>query len=238
MLTTTTETYENKPFIEALSSVQKPANHKRSFRLLSKDTMSKRLLQAYIADKYLDCHQAKLEEFLPMLIEMSSGSRVLGGVGLQFGGEQEFFLQQYSQQPVLQTLETHCQQKVDAHNVAEIGNLAVTKPGQGSLMISLLAKSLESAGFEWMLFTATQQVQTLVTGLGGKPIVFCQAKQESLCTSLSDWGNYYQTQPKVMALKLSDAIDHGMQSPRVQRMFESYQADIEKLSSDFLKIKA
>lgn len=162
-------------------------------------------LQSYIAAKYQQVHGARLTEFLPFLLGISSHGQRVGAFGLRPGSQRPLFLEQYLDQPIEQLVARQALRPVDRHSLVEIGNLVVTGRGQGPLVMLLMAASLAEAGYSWMVFTVTGQVERMMRRLGFCPQVIAQADPRRLADPDSQWGSYYQNNPRVMLGSLASA---------------------------------
>ena len=97
--------------------------------------------------------------------------------------------------------------QIDRERIVEVGNLASDRAG-GSLDIILhMARHLHRAGFEWVVFTATQQLIGIFTKLGLPLLALSVADATRLGDAANDWGSYYETQPIVVTGPIRLAIE-------------------------------
>ncbi len=162
-------------------------------------------LERYISSKYLKIHDANVNKYLPILVGIYDKNEVTGTFGLRPGQYCQMFLEQYLDTPIEQQVASISKQPVDRGLLIEIGNLAITKTGCGPLAMVLLAMSLAAAGYEWMIFTVTEQVERLMKRLGFEPHYLVSADPGRLDGDKSLWGSYYQNNPRVMVGSLNTA---------------------------------
>lgn len=77
-----------------------------------------------------------------------------------------------------------------------------------------------------MVFSGTEKVVNLMAKSGVHCTHLCDARQNKIQTSTDEWGSYYATNPKVIAVSLSDVIALIGQSPSYQAMFQSLDKQI------------
>ena len=70
-----------------------------------------------------------------------------------------------------------------------------------------MARHLHRAGFEWVVFTATQQLIGIFTKLGLPLLALSVADATRLGDAANDWGSYYETQPIVVTGPIRLAIE-------------------------------
>ncbi len=121
---------------------------------------------------------------------------------------------------------------VDRASLVEVGNLALTNKSSGPLLLVLLAATLARAGFEYMVFTVTEQVEALMKLLGFSPMLLCSADPERLEGDSAIWGNYYRNNPRVMIGDLRLAQEVIETSPRLRRLAQRHESDISTMAAE------
>ncbi|WP_299085328.1 thermostable hemolysin [uncultured Paraglaciecola sp.] len=163
-------------------------------------------LERFIAEKYLQVHNARLNEYLPLLFGVRHNTELVGAVGMRPGLYRPMFLEQYLDLPIEQQVAALSNQPVDRCSLVEIGNLAIARKGYGPLLMAMMTAVLAEAGYEWMVFTVTEQVERLICRLGFKPHYLKGAEPDRLVGDKSLWGSYYENNPRVMVGKLETAM--------------------------------
>lgn len=209
------------------------------FTLHSARGPSRRGLEAYIAAHYRAIHQARINAFMPILLEMRTAGESGAALGMTPGRYRPLFLEQYLDLPVEQAVAVLARQPVDRYRIIEIGNLVVTRPGLGLPLFVVMAMSMVAAGYQWMVFTATRQVVKLIGRLGFAPQYVVDADPERLRNGAEQWGHYYANQPKVMAGDLREAVAVVNANPQLLEVAQRYQYEITRLAqslSDFRRL--
>lgn len=164
-------------------------------------------LEHFIAAKYRQIHSAELNEYLPLLLGVHDRGRPVCAAGFRPGLYRPMFLEQYLDAPIEQQVATLSRQPVDRCSLVEIGNLAVACEGYGPFIMTVMTASLAEAGYEWMVFTVTAQVERLIRRLGFKPYYLAGADADRLEGDKSHWGSYYENNPRVMVGNIKTAMD-------------------------------
>lgn len=164
-------------------------------------------IERIIADKYIKIHNAQLKEYLPLLLGLRCNGNLVGAVGIRPGMYRPMFLEQYLDSPIEQQVAALSNQPVDRYTLAEIGNFAIESTGYGPLLMALTAAVLVEAGYKWMVFTATVQVERLIRRRGFNPRYLQGADPDRLSGDKSLWGSYYTNNPRVMVGRLEFSPD-------------------------------
>lgn len=211
------------------------------FELLLKSSPARAQLESFIADKYQRVYHAELQEFLPLIISISQAETPVGAFGLRPGHYRPMFLEQYLDSPVEHQVAAISRQPVDRSSLVEVGNLVVSRNGFGPLLLVSLAMSLAKAGFEWMVFTVTEQVERLIRRLGFSPHYLVFADPDRLTEDKASWGTYYANNPRVMVGSLAQAatiIDSKPQLSAIAQQCQAQHHEIATALADFRRFKS
>ena len=187
-------------------------------------------IEAFIKHVYWRHHAAKLHYFMPTLLA-SWGKEVegpLAAVGLRGLQENPIFLEQYLSVPIEQTLREFDSSVTRAH-IAEIGNLACISSRISPLMIVAVAHFLAEQQRSWAVFTGTKLVRLILARAGLDVIEIKRAEGHCLGGKLHDWGTYYEQNPFVMAVRVSDALRIFSQSYAVEKEWAPEGGDCHEL---------
>lgn len=163
-------------------------------------------LERFIAERYFQVHGANLDEYLPLLLGIHHTEDLVGAVGIRPGMYRPMFLEQYLDLPIEQQVAALANRPVDRCALVEVGNLAIARKGYGPLLIAMMTAVLAEAGYEWMVFTVTEQVERLICRLGFKPYYLESADPDRLVGDKLQWGSYYENHPRVMVGNLKTAM--------------------------------
>ena len=100
----------------------------------------------------------------------------------------------------------------------------------GPLMMVMLAMSLAEAGYEWMVFTVTEQVERLMKRLGFEPQYLVSANPDRLEGDQSLWGSYYENNPRVMVGSLKTASEIIARDRRFSHIANQQRKNIMNIS--------
>ncbi|MBU3070720.1 thermostable hemolysin [Aestuariicella sp. G3-2] len=222
-------------------SEPKNDENRSSFALQGLSDSQRQETEAYIARQYLKVYDAHIRAFLPLLLSMSrqsntSRNRELSGVvGLRPALVSRLFLEAYLDQPVEQAVAKAASAPVDRGSIVEVGNLVATQRGSSLVLFLVMAAIVERAGFSWLVFTATPEVEKLIKRLTKSPTVLAPAPACRLGSHQDDWGRYYQQCPKVMALDVVEAIKNVREVPLLQQVLLEHEDAIDDLASQVLR---
>jgi hypothetical protein len=143
----------------------------------------------------------------PRLLMLEQHGRVIAGAGWRGADGGALFLERYLDAPIEAVLGTLTGQPLARRRIVEVGNLAAEKPGLGPQVILSLARHLDQSGYEWVVFTATQELIGIFTKLGLPLLALVNADPDRLGDAARDWGSYYDTGPVVVAGRIRLALD-------------------------------
>ena len=206
------------------------------FDVVTASDADKGNVQAYIAEVFNSRYNAKISHFLPSFLKMSSAGSLIGAVGIQAAGSDKLFLEQYLPRRSEQIVSEFFAKPVDRHRIVEIGNLVATKRGSSYLLFIILAATLHTAGFRWMLFTATEQVKQIILKMKYSPITLCNADPSKLSDASAKWGTYYQSNPHVMAGDLNMANEILNAHPLFVSLLEPYRHLVRSWANDLVGV--
>ncbi len=198
--------------------------------LQSENGPKRKQLERYISDKYLQAHNASISEFMPILLEMTGDETRQAALGLKPGQYRPMFLEQYLDSPIEQQVSVLSKRPIDRCSLVEIGNLVVTRRGAGLPLFVLSAVALYEAGYEWMVFTVTDEVERLMRRLGFEPDYLASADPARLKGDSANWGTYYDNSPKVMVGSLAKAAALVKSNPALSAVWENNHQDVMKIA--------
>ena len=152
-----------------------------------------------IRTTYLERFQARLARLPHKLIASVSASGIIecaAGVRLS---EHDFFSECYLDLPVEIALQRLFGLPVQRRRIIEVCNLAGRKPGRSQSFITSFIEFAESDEFDWVIFTATKPLRALLERSGLRMTQLARAERFRV-PNPSDWGTYYEHDPRVMAV--------------------------------------
>lgn len=204
-------TTQASPFYANLASLSS------SLTLQHRNSHGRSEVEALIHSAFLTQHQANVQHFLPQLLSLRCLGSLSAAVGLQSAANSRLFLEQYLTQPIEQILSHHSDEIISRDQILEIGNLVSIRSGSSLLLMVALSELIAKSRFRWVTFTATSEVQSLLSKLHYQPITLTDANPTRLYPG-QEWGAYYKKQPKVMAGLALPAISSARTMRRYQLM--------------------
>ena len=161
----------------------------------------------FIRHIFHERYGADVKSFAPNLMLIEEDERIVASAGWRGANSEPLFLERYLDAPIERIIGQRAGIQIDRKRIVEVGNLASDRAG-GSLDIILhMARHLHRAGFEWVVFTATQQLIGIFTKLGLPLLALSVADATRLGDAANDWGSYYETQPIVVTGPIRLAIE-------------------------------
>jgi hypothetical protein len=190
----------------------------------------------YVRERYLHAYNAEITHFLPWLLSMECLGHQSGVAGLQPAQASPLFLEQYLALPVELLLAAKTGELVPRNRIVEVGNLVAGRKGASHLLFLMFTATLQAAGYEWIVFTATRGLRNNLNKLGF-PLVELQAVDVAgLAPKVREaWGSYYSTEPKVMAGRLQDAAALINSRALYRRIARAYRPSIQALAATLRK---
>jgi len=176
------------------------------FQAHSPNDCGRNEVESYIATHFHKAHGAIISDFMPVLLTMGCNGNITAATGVRAAATQPLFLEQYLDEPVERIVTRITDSTVTRSEIAEIGNLVATQGGASYLLFMVLTAVLDEAGFGWVTFTATPQVQKVLGRLGLPVQRLCAADASRLGPeSAKEWGRYYASRPQVVVGNVSGA---------------------------------
>lgn len=170
-----------------------------SLRLDSKGSDERQKLEACIAQKFERDYSARIQQFLPYLLSLSTGDQLGAVLGLRAARQSSLFLEQYLPDRIEQSIARAFLTPVDRGQIVEIGNLASAIPGTACILFAVLASVLQQAGFRWVVCTATPRVHEMLGKLQFPSRSIGIADPACLGPEARKWGDYYASCPQIIA---------------------------------------
>ena len=171
-------------------------------------------IEAFIKGVFARRFDACVPVFMPELVAHRDVSgRVVAAAGIRVARE-PLFLEQYLDAPVERCIERLTGHRPARDAIAEVGQLAASRPGEGYRLILDLATHLMGRRIEWVVATLTQELRQRFSRLGIEPLVLHRADPARLGSGAAAWGSYYEHDPTVLAGHLPAAIQRLRSDPQ------------------------
>ncbi|MFT5676026.1 MAG: hypothetical protein ACI808_001962 [Paraglaciecola sp.] len=199
---------------ETYNAVKSPQECSGDFILANENCAKRGELQCFIQSGFAREYNANVSEFMPQLMAVESlGIKAV--LGLRSARE-PLFIEQYLDDPIENCFAENA--PVSRTEILEIGNLVSHNRLHTTRLFMLTAISAIESGFRFLVFSATGNVAKLLNAYG-LPLTLLQiADGNKLGDKQGNWGSYYQTDPQVMALDLSNVTQLCAKNPLMGRM--------------------
>ncbi|MFW1678750.1 thermostable hemolysin [Pontibacter sp. JAM-7] len=185
-------------------------------------------VQAFAQAAFARQYSAQVRDFLPcQLALVDSQQQIRASMGYQSAAGHQLYLEHYLELPVEQAIADQLGIAAPARQrILEMGNLASQSPGATRRLILNLSCYFLHQGFRWLVITATPRVKNSFDKLGGNLVLhpLADATPEAVQAGRSDWGCYYQQQPKVYAIDMWTAMTEMMADPVMSRLLQRIHA--------------
>ena len=171
------------------------------------DSRRREPAEAFIRTVFADQYGARVPAFAPELMVLEQNAEIVAAAGWRGAGGGPLYLEHYLDEPVEAYIARLAGHPVMRDRVVEVGNLAAVKAGWGSRMILALAAHLDRLGYEWVVFTATDELIGIFAKLGLPPLALMQANPHRLGDAAQAWGSYYDMKPVVVAGCIRPALE-------------------------------
>jgi hypothetical protein len=179
-----------------------PLSVSTQFQLHSRQSLQRAEIEAYISEKFQTVYGASVSHFLPALIELQCDNIRSAACGFKDANSGKLYLENYLDIPIEQAISqaTNSQTKRPIHrsNILEIGNLVSTWKGSSQMLFLFITVFAHNLGYEWVAFTATNEVKRLLDKMQLSVSVIAAAQAKDLGVAAKAWGSYYDTNPQVM----------------------------------------
>lgn len=165
-------------------------------------------VEHFICDKYWLSFRACVTQLPERLLALTDPAGTLvAACALTPAASQVVFSERYLAHPAELLLSQHFATNIVRSQFAEVGALACRNFSYLPILFAAIVDTARNDGFEYLLFTATQQLQRHLVRfqlptvrLGEAPDVALPDKERPL------WGDYYQHHPVVLAGQTNDGL--------------------------------
>lgn len=193
--------------LDLTSADVKPVLHcgRRYLCELGPGTVSEQLTADFIRRRFNQAYGARPTLHMPPLLALvSEHGTLLAAVGVRCAAAERLFLENYLDQPVQNCLP---EPNTGRMSVVEIAHLAGVETGISRPLFAALAAWLQRAGLQWVACTGTAQLRNGFRHIGIQVSDLGVADPERLQGAGQDWGTYYDNQPRVLVINVSQGVE-------------------------------
>lgn len=195
-------------------------------------------VEFFIKEGYSKSFCANINISMPYLISLKKGD-LKAALGVR-SASSLLFIEQYLAQAIELAL-APIMGDVKREQIVEIGNLYSNARVFTVPLLLTTAVSLSVVGFKYMVFTGTDNLITLLNKTGVDVLSLANANLTALPGGESpdgyqrlkqQWGSYYDTNPKVALIRLSDVVRVINDRPKYAKLFIELTAQIAAVTSE------
>ncbi len=136
-----------------------------------------------------------------LVVGQGPGGEIVSAAGVRFYNE-PFFSECYLPEAIETVLSRIWKRPVARDQVAEVTGLAGIKPGAAINLIRHIVGTCRDGGANWAFFTATDRLRAILHRTGVPTLDLAAAGIDAV-PNPDDWGSYYRTNPRVVAIHYS-----------------------------------
>ena len=184
-------------------------------------------IESFIKQGFQRVYGADISVTMPTLLAVRNAS-FKAALGIRSANE-PLFVEQYLSTPIEHVLMTNGLSVAREH-IAEIGHLYSNKSRFALPLLLTAGVSLFVNEYRYITFCATSHVRQLVHGAGIAVVDIGEADKATV-SSMDNWGTYYDTLPRVVAVSTLDIMQSIIERPKFLEMFSSLSARIQCVSN-------
>ncbi len=180
-----------------------------SIQILNAQHPQRPVTQDFIKSIFKTHHNANVSSFLPSLFTIfNEQGKAQSALGIKGASQGSLYLEQYLNDPIEHLLSSTLGEAVTRREVVEIGNLASQNSASCKALFAHVAQHLHQQKIKWITCTGTATLRVVFKHLGIKALAIHEADQNRLGDEQYSWGNYYQNDPQVMLINVSETHQH------------------------------
>ncbi len=189
-------------------------------------------IEHFIIRCYQQRYHAKLDSFLPYFLSAYYEDKLSATLGFQLARTaSQLFLEQYLNRPIEHVLSDVHKHAINRNEIVEIGNLSSARHGDSQVLFILITAILAQAGYQWVVFTATNEVMKLLSRLSIETTAICYADKNQLADHGETWGSYYDGAPRVVCGHLPEAYNLLTKHHVIGFLLQNYENNIEQFAN-------
>lgn len=179
--------------------------------------------ESFIKNGYAKTYQAQINVTTPYLIALEKGA-LKAALGIR-SAKTELFIEQYLDKPIQQVLANRSLPAM-RREIAEIAHLYSNAKVFTVPLMLVTAVALHFKSFTTMVFTGTEHVINLIKKTGIHVETLTVADKTRLINSKDKWGTYYDANPVVACISLSDVLTSIRSTPSLLNMFKELNSQV------------
>ena len=218
-----------KPKIPGRLLLKLPFITESRFILYQGHSPGREKVEDYIYKKFHDNYDARISHFLPYLLGLKNEGRFNAAVGIRPAESGPLFLEQYLHYPIEQEIGLYFHDVIPREDIVELGNLASNWGGSSQLLFLFLTAFLSVIKREWVVFTATPEVEKVLEKMNFTLFILADADPDKLLDTRENWGYYYEYSPRVMFGHVPSTLSILKQNTFTCKTLEYFAGNLEQI---------
>ncbi len=195
-------------------------------QLAPKGSEHRNEIETFIKQGFAKTYDAKISISTPYLLALSNGS-FKAALGLR-SGRDELFIEQYLSRAI-EKEPFFMNNNVNRETIVEFSHLFSNAKRFTIPLFMVTAVALFYLDYKYVVFSGTEKVVQLLDNAGVKTTFISEADQTKIQKSTDEWGSYYSTNPKIIAVSLVQIMSLIDGHPLYTKMFEALDDQIAKI---------
>jgi len=194
--------------------------------VFSKNCAGRLAAEQFIKQGFKKTYSANISISMSQVLTVKTG-HFKAALGIR-SANSPLFIEQYLPCPIEKS-SALVNENIPRERIVEIGCLYSNANRFTIPLFLVTAVSLFYQGYSHLVFSGTDKVLNITSKAGVDFTHLCDANQSLLNPSDDDWGSYYETQPKVVLVTLSNVIKAINKQPRYQKLFDSLEIKVAQV---------
>ncbi len=187
-------------------------------------------LEQYIAGIFNAAYGSTVLEYLPLLVYLEQEEGLQAALGLRSANSDQLFCEQYLDKSLEQYISEQFGRTVNRGQLVELGNLVSSRSGLAEPLYLLVVAAMKQAGISHLVIAANRAVRLSIKRCGIQTRELCLADPARLGNMASQWGSYYDGDPRIVLADVTQVVEHGRHHPVISRLWDRQQLVINSLA--------
>lgn len=193
---------------------ESPLSTSYKIELVSTFSHSRKEVEQFIKQGYLDNYAATLDALSPLILSVRSNSNdeMVAAFGFSYADQGHLYSESYLEKPIEKVL-ANCsstdsnKKSVKRSKVIELSHFSISEHINKLSIICFINKYLNSLNANWLVFTSDVAVTNEFEKLGLELIYLCDANKRAVATASTNWGSYFDSSPRVYCSQISRSFE-------------------------------
>lgn len=177
-----------------------------NINLIDKNNQTWPSVESFMRCKFNEHYAANVLTYFPHILTLSCNNSFCSAVGIRAAESEPLYLEKYLHYPIEQEIGMRFKTAIERENIIEIGDFVLTGRARSQLLFVSLTDFLFRVDREWVVFTATREVESLLTKMNFMLVHLVDVSEKISDNKNDQWGSYYDEKPRVVFCHIPSAI--------------------------------